>query len=227
MTGAIDSFIGDAEFLPQERLPADAECKTDDDVGLALAELSYIASREKELCTALEQRIRLATFDVERHMTIGVREGRKTIEKSFADRNRELRCAISTYVERNRERFFAAGEKTRTMTFGAISYRKKPAYVSFLLGHDSKSALARILDRCDIMTRLAMLCARVKLFGLSISRFLKIEPSISISEIKRAWSEGKITSEQLREIGIEILADEETFSIALTEYFCASESRAA
>ena len=214
----------------QSALPLDPVLRSADDVADALYELAWMASRERTVNAALQQRIDL--LRKESAAKLELQFGRTSL--TYADRRQRLEQAIRDFAAANHGEVFDQGSKTRQFACGKLSLRAQPESLQFVdEGKDAEAAIIAKIEKkaklgATIVEKVLGILRRMKLWSGSDCRatdLLQVTVRIDKQGAKSAYKAGKITEQQFEQLGLTINRPADKLSIDVGDLPVSSESR--
>lgn len=209
---------------PLDRLPADPQLASAEDVGRAVAEIAWIDARGTELRGECQKLIAALEDRYLAKMVCDV-DG---VEVSLVDRRKTLEGAVREYCDAHRTELLGDEKKSRAFTHGLLGYRKSPDSIDFSEGYD-RSAFLKIVDgACQLIKKVTALAAKTYLFRrIPVETFLEIDYRLDKTRVKRALEDGVINENQLKALGLELRPGTDQFYLKVNAYPVQREASAA
>lgn len=197
--------ICQADLPPAERLDRDPVVSSLADVDRALAELSWLDSREATVNAACEARCGLLRIEAAGKLRIKAVDDEAGESIAFADRRAVLETAIREYCEAEKETLLESSDKkSLDLTHGKIGWKSTQLTIGPVKGSDAGGVLKVIDKACDLAKKIVALLGRVKFAGVPLGSLIKLNPSLSMTAIKQAHEQKKLTPATLKKLGLEV-----------------------
>ncbi len=199
---------------PAKTLAADPVVESERDVELALAELSWMKSTEESINSELKAEI----TQLKERATNKL----KTKRVTFADRTAKLKAALVTYAKGARDQLLAGlTKKTRDFSHGQLAY--KMSRQSLELADAGKHAEHIEELKAGLIESLK----RKRSAGVPSTDLYDVTVSLNRSRVVSLYGQGRLTAEQLEEVGLTVPPQTEEVTVKLHEYTAVSSSDAA
>ncbi|TWT63179.1 host-nuclease inhibitor Gam family protein [Rubinisphaera italica] len=202
-------------WYPKQRLAAEPQIETSQQLEIALAEMAAIETRRKALEAAREQDIQLVKDRCESHCVIPV----ERTHTAFNDRLQTLEKAVEVYAKENREQLLAGGKtKSVKLTHATLKWSTSKQSIDFLENWNEKKVIEIVDSKKSFLAQLLKCIESIKWFRATLACLFTIKVTVSKTAIAKALAEKKITPKELKGIGLAVIPAKEKFSIDLTEY---------
>lgn len=212
---------------PPDRLGAEPEIQSPEDVERALRELGWLQAREAELAGAAQRKIDALRQEAQAKLVVPQGRG----EVTFADRRSALESAVRDFVRDNAASLFPGKTKTREFAAGSVSLRQQPQRVAYAEGFTAERVLERIGERGKakvfggLLAKIVAVLKAIKLWpGLTADVFVEAKAEIARARILDHHKKGLVSDEQLKLLGLAVTRAEDEVRITLSDHV-ASESR--
>ena len=172
---------------------------------VALAELGKLEALAKSVKAELDGAINAAKKDAAAKLICTVRGQRVAV----TDRREALEAALKAYVTAHREELFAKGLKSREMTYGVVGFRQSPAKLAPVDGQTEDEILKTLRDQ--VIVKLNAALDTIKLGGVPASTVLTVDVALDKAGLFAAHNKSRVTIEQLKSLGLRVVAAEDQF----------------
>lgn len=200
---------------PADRLALCPKIASCDDVDRALRELSWIDAEAKRLEAACQRDVAALKAKAQAAAVCTVDETELTLE----DRRRHLSLAVIQFAAQKRGELLEGSAKHRVFTHGTIGWRQPPAKLEFLDGESEKTLLEKAGRACNLLVKLRELLAKLfpvpKIAGDLI---FDLKLSLNKTRVKKLADEKKLTSAQLKKLGLAVVVPDELCYVDVNDY---------
>lgn len=196
---------------------AAVKLKTAEDVNAALAELRWLAGRQAMVDASLEERHQAVEKEREKLEALTI----DSLSTSLGERAAALDEAVKKWLPDHLEKLLPDDGKTLKLEHGQLTTKGVAAYIRPIGDLTEEQVIEKLEAASEpnnqIMAKVRGICAvffnraaRV-LFGDLVT----IKVTANKTGRLAAWKEKRLTDEQLKQLGLEAVTDEKTFSYKL------------
>jgi hypothetical protein len=205
--------LNSVDVVPQRALGLEPFVQDDSDVEIALEEMSYLKSRAETAKAAHKAAIELANASLADKLRVTIHGE----QRALGDRFLELRRAALDYAGRE-VGFFPEGLKARAFAHGWVGFRSAPLKLAFAPGKDEDSVLTAIDQRTGLWTKILELLCSASLYTLQLREIVRVKREPNIAGAKAAYKEGRVSVEQLEQLGYDLQGGHQVLSVAVNAY---------
>ncbi|QDT95539.1 host-nuclease inhibitor Gam family protein [Gimesia aquarii] len=196
--------------------------ESEEDLDKALHELSFLNAYDKSVDARCSEQIESIKRQYERKKVLPC--GKTTLQYT-KDRYSQLSQMVIDYCNNNRSTLISRNSKTRKFPHGSISFKVQPSKVEYRSGLNEEGSM-KLLDKLLQSTLIEMIMAWLKsicIFGKNkearlLSEVIELKPRLSVSKIKKAFEEGRLTTDHLKQLGLKYSQGKEQLTIKPAEY---------
>ncbi|QDT98047.1 host-nuclease inhibitor Gam family protein [Gimesia aquarii] len=205
-----------------ELLGADPVIQTEEDLNKALNELSFLNAFDQSVNATCTRYIEKLKQESEQRKYVLIDDQDPV---TITSRRELLHERVNEYCKANRSSLMEGKKKTKSFPHGSVSFKDQPAKVEYRSGlkeADSLGLLDKLMQSTLVEQIVAWLNA-ICIFGKNkearlLSEVVELKPKLSVSKIKKAFEEKRLTADHLKQLGLKYSKGKEQLTIKPAEY---------
>lgn len=208
---------------PAECLGADPVIESNVDLDKALHELAFLSALNLSVDSRCTEQVESIKQQYERKKAVPIASGTIVYIK---ERQALLNERAVEYCKANRSSLIDSKKKTKTLPHGTVSFKDQPSKVEYRSGLKEADSLS-LLDKLMQSTLIEQVTCWLKsilIFGRAakdarlLNEVIELKPRISVSKIKKAFEEKRLTTDHLKQLGLKYSKGKEQLTVKPAAY---------